>query len=536
MSCADAGVEANAPTPDPPAIKEPPPLMQRRPGVPQLHVLWDLESVKPFVQQQRMGPATGAGDVEPQRSPRSSVSSGRTSRLAAAGLPGTASSPDLVGALDQLCRTLKHYGTVHAIHLFLRESTLSKAPVLRRQVGQLCTWVDLQDGVLSEEQPGGKHAATGVGADAPGLRAEAANPATGTEGGIKENSNVAPGSGGLRRIGLSGVARGSCTQRQLSAVLPMGGDLHDCPMCRSAFAFRLELLRHFVRAHQGPLMTATAADTRMHIMWTRGRAVGLPVLAPGDSQVEAASTAGPTPPDDTIGEKVMIRPEDFVYARELLMRGRYMDDLLASAPVAVHSITPVAATSPDVTGNALSRPAQLEAAQSRPVNAGKVSGEGGSSKRSTTAMDTAGVTISRRGLHLHLIPGGHPAEMAEEALRKVADLLAVEQLGRKDGQGSVTSSVPGRPGQRSSANKARDRRGARKGRTQDEADTDSEAVPCVCVVSDAKGLDEFIAGLRERDILVMAVTRTTRVPSADVSLRWWAVQGGEYRLASGSLR
>ncbi|GIL70535.1 hypothetical protein Vretifemale_1272 [Volvox reticuliferus] len=528
MSCADAGVEANAPTLDAPGSKGLPPLMQRRPGVPQLHVLWDLESVKPFIHQHRTGPVSGARDVEPQQSQPSSGSGSHVSRLTAAGLPGVASSPDLVGALDRLSRILKHYGTVHAVHLFLRESTLGKAPVLRRQVKQLCTWVDLQDEDLTEEQPGGQHAAAGVAADAPGLRAEALNPAAGTQGVIKDNS-VTSGGDGLWRISPSGAPKASHAQRRLSAGLLESGDVHDCPMCRSAFANRLELLRHFVRAHQGPLMTATAADTRTHIMWTRGRAVGLPVAAPADLRAGAATAAGPSPPDGTVVEKVMVRPEEFAYARELLMRGRFMDELLASAPVTVHSTNPGAVTSPDPTGNALLGPTQWDSAQPRHVNAGKA-GAGDSSKRSTNALGAGGVAILRRGLHLHLIPGGQPAEMAGEALRNVADALAAEQP-----QGSITSSpLPGRLGGRSSANKARDHKAASP--TQDKADADDATVPCICVVSDAKGLDELLAGLRKRDILVMAVTRVTRVPSADVSLRWWAVQGGEYRLAAGNLR
>ncbi|GLC72082.1 hypothetical protein PLESTF_001202000 [Pleodorina starrii] len=490
-------LEQRARAGDGPESKELPPLMQRRPGVPQLTVLWDLESLKPFIQQ-HAGSADGADSApEQQQRPRGS----RASRLTAAGLSGGASSPDLVRALDQLCRTLQRYGTVHAVHLFLRESTLSKAPVLRRQVEQLRTWVAFREDEASE----------GLKGDGATNQARRAASASDSSSGQRLNSPVgsAAGTGGGRRPAVR---------------LLQGEDVHDCPMCRSAHPTRLHLLRHFAAAHQRPLMAATAADPRTHIMWTRGRAVGLPVEAPSGLRDGAAVDEGATPQGESTAERMMVSPEEFVYSRELLMRGRHLDELLASGPVAVHAgAAGTAAAVASASSSASAVSARMHSQQPSP--AGRA---GGTGNIGNTGSDG---TLSRRGLHLHMVPAGQPAEAAAEALRQVAEALAQEQassLPPPAGGGSGRSSGQQSGGR--AAQQGRGRKGGRNGRGEEEAP--DAAIACVCVVSDAEGLDQICADLQQQDMLTMAVTRVTRVPSADASLRWWAVQGGEYRLAT----
>ena len=124
--------------------------------VPKVTLLYDLEAIKPFTQQApsaapSLSDTASHADTPASASAAAAASSrgggagsargGGQSRLAAAGLVPS-SSPDLVAALDQLVRTLAEYGAVHAVHLFLRESTLAKAPALRKQV-RVCVCVFL---------------------------------------------------------------------------------------------------------------------------------------------------------------------------------------------------------------------------------------------------------------------------------------------------------------------------------------------------------------------------------------------------------
>lgn len=270
--------------------KELPLLMQRRPGIPRLTVLWDLESLKPFTQQYRSDSSAGDTDTKQQQPrARDKATGSRFSRLAAAGLSGVASAPDLIGALDQLCRTLKQYGTVHAVHLFLRESTVSKAPTLRRQVQQLCTWVTAPCNGEEQGPPDG----TGVRLNMSEATSRVASlpnePAANSSSSGMGNNRGGHG----KMAGLKGAGANKWT----STALAPGSDVHDCPMCRSAFSSRLDLLRHFSRVHQGPLLVATSTNARTHIMWTRGRAVGL--------SAEGSLPGG----DDATDEKVLVSPE-----------------------------------------------------------------------------------------------------------------------------------------------------------------------------------------------------------------------------------
>jgi hypothetical protein len=86
-----------------PLSKPLPLLAQQRRGRPRVTLLYDLESIKPFTTQQQPQP-------EQQQQQESGAAGGavtrrsRLSRSAAVPAPGSASAPDLLGALDSLCQ------------------------------------------------------------------------------------------------------------------------------------------------------------------------------------------------------------------------------------------------------------------------------------------------------------------------------------------------------------------------------------------------------------------------------------------------
>ncbi|GFR43855.1 hypothetical protein Agub_g4981, partial [Astrephomene gubernaculifera] len=350
---------ASSSSPSSTASKDLPPLPRTRPGKPRLTLLWDLESVRPFTQQQQPpllnplsfpAPGNSADRQQQQSHPQqqeqqpasSSASRARgPSRLAAAGLAGA----DLIGALDRLCLTLQQYGSLHAVHLLAREASLRKSPALRRQVAQLRTWVVGPHEEAAEEE---EHE--------------------------KEHE----------REGMS-QQRQPQPQQQRQSQLKSESDLvHDCPMCRSAYSSRRALLRHFTAVHQAPLLAATASDPRVFIMWTRGRPVSLPLpCAPlGDEQgagrrgreaegpgraLEGRGAAGATvtgggavrgvlQEDSEEGEvgpdqepRVRVSPQEFVFAREQLMRGRHLEPLLTTAALAAAAAAPATTTTTTTT-------------------------------------------------------------------------------------------------------------------------------------------------------------------------------------------
>ncbi|KXZ52956.1 hypothetical protein GPECTOR_8g33 [Gonium pectorale] len=488
--------------------KELPRLPQKRRGAPQLTVMWDLESIKPFTQQHT--PVAGAADAGRGGA---AAGGGRPSRAAAAGLQAP-SAPDLIGALDQLCRTLQQYGTVHAVHLFLREAALGKAPALRRQVEQLRTWVDPDGGADCDPDTdsaegadparwrnagdsGGRQAIPDPSGHGDGRQRAAGGSAHGTAG-PAQGAAGGTGPGGDGASGKGGGGR--------KAAPPAAAPVHDCPMCRSAHPTRLELLRHFASAHQAPLLAATATDARAHIMWTRGRPIALPVggsaakeeaaaVAATDPGIEAAEEEPPSPQP----ERVLITPQEFVYARELLMRGRHLDSLLAAAPLTT--------TRRQVPGPAGAAGAGGSGGALRPAAPAAASGAGSS----RSSAGASGREWVQPGVHLHLLPGGQAAEDAAAALFDASQEMALQAAA------SEASLMAGRGG------RAAQQAGRGRGRTGDGVSwqqQEAPAVRCLCVISDAEGLEQALARVQRRGVLTIAVTRTARVgDAADVSLR-----------------
>ncbi|KAG2429181.1 hypothetical protein HYH02_014116 [Chlamydomonas schloesseri] len=483
-----------------PGLRELPAAPVRSSTTAKVTLLYDLEAIKPFTQQQAPADAaSGAGGGSATTASSSSSArggGGGPSRLAAAGL-APSSSPDLVAALDCLVRTVQEYGTVHAAHLFLRESTLAKAPALRKQVEQLCTWVE------------------------PAAELEAEQPQQQKDG----QHPSAP------RAGASRPSAASRPSRSRPHPAP-----HDCPLCRTACPTRLDLLQHFATSHQGPVLAATAApgDPRARIMWTRGRPLTLSVPVPveaggggggggggGDAGAGAGADAG------AVEQQVQVcNPQDFVFARQaLLQRGHHLDDLLTAAPPATLTITPAAAEQ---------QLQQARDSQPQPLQPGLTPQQQRQQQLlqllQPAAVPGQGPLLDGGpGLFLHVLPAGQPGAALPGALMQVAARLAQVAEAEAEAllQGAHNGGVKGR-----GAAGFKGRGAGRRATLAEAAAAAAGMTPqrYLCVVTDGEELDQAVASLKRPGVGIIAVTRTTRVPSATASLRWWAVQAGEYRL------
>ncbi|KAG2498505.1 hypothetical protein HYH03_003756 [Edaphochlamys debaryana] len=513
----------------PEGLKELPPLPAQSRGPVRLTVLWDLESLKPFTQQAPASDATATSSSTSTNSGPSSSSSSSSSfgaganannstrgsssvgaaawsstgasrgptRLSAAGLAGS-SSPDLLGALDTLCRTLQEYGAVHAVHLFVRESTLAKAPALRRQLSQLTSWAEPPPSPPLPPSP--QAPAEPSASSVP--PSSAATPPTAPSG---STSGAAAGRGAVLSAGPGGK-----TKRR--GATPAPAPPHDCPLCRSTHASRLDLLRHFAFAHQGPLLAATAGDARARLTWTRGRPLTLAPL-PEEEDGECAD-GGSGHGSARAPEAVALSPQDFVYGRELLLRGQHLDELLsAAAPTTLTdpTDTPTAAPFSDASAPAAAAPAQASKAAARPPR-------------------------FRPGLHVHVAPPGQAPTATAAALQATAERLAkagpAAWSTSEEDPSLAATSASGPRARRQAAEEARLAAGGGRGRGRGRGRGEADPGPpgCVCVVSDDEGVEEVVTVLQRRGLPVVLVGRRQRAAPADTFIRWWALQSGEYRL------